>query len=128
MPSLFPHFVRRAVLFGFSIAFLIGATAAHAADPPTFSDPEVTAFAKDYSKFVDDYAANMKDYVAATKANDTAKAEAISKKTEDLQTKQQNLQVQALLMQSKLKAEEVQRYSDFMDVTLKKLVDSMQPQ
>ena len=118
------HFAPLCLTF----AFLAFASVTRADDVPTFSDPDVTAFAKDYGTFVDDYTVIMKDYMAAVKANDTAKMQAAATKAQTYQTKVQELQTKGAALQGKVKPEEAQRFSEYMQKEVKKLTDSLQGQ
>lgn len=126
MKSYFPFLRRRFTLLGCSLAFLTCAAVVRADDTPTFSDPAVTAFAKDYSTFVDQYAVLMKDYMGAVKANDTAKMQASAAKMQEFQTKVQDLQTKGAALQGKVKPDEAQKFSDYMQACVKKMTDALQ--
>ena len=102
LSTLRRHFTPLCLAFAF-LAF--AATTRADDDAPTFSDPDVTSFAKDYGTFVDEGVVIMKDYMAAAKANDTAK----------MQADQQ-------------KADETKKFTDYMQKEVKKLTDSLQGQ
>ena len=125
MKSSFSRLRRHFTLFGFSLVFLAFAAVVRADDVPSFSDPAVTAFAKDYSTFVDQYAALMKDYMGAVKANDTAKMQASAAKMQEFQTKVTDLQTKGAALQGKVKPDETQKFSDYMQACVKRLTDSM---
>lgn len=125
-PSLPPALRRRLALFCCSLAFLAFAGVVRADDVPAFSDPAVTAFAKDYSNFVDQYAALMKDYMSAVKANDTAKMQASTAKMQDFQTKVADLQTKGVALQGKVKPDEAKKFSDYMQACVKRMTDAMQ--
>ena len=118
--------LRRLVLLCCSLAFLASADITRAADTPSFSDPDVTAFAKDYNDFVDQYIVVMKDYMAAAKANDTAKLQTLATKVQDFGTRATGLQTKAASIQGKVKPEEAQRFSEYMQACVKKMTDAMQ--
>ena len=109
-------------------AFLAFASVTRADDVPTFSDPDVNAFTRDYTTFVDQYTVIMKDYMAAVKSNDTAKMQAAAEKAQTYQTKVQELQTKGAGLQGKLKPEEAQRFSEYMQKEVKKLTDSLSRQ
>ena len=117
---------RRLVLLCCSLAFLAFAGLSRADDTPSFSDPAVTAFAKDYSTFVDQYTAILKDYMAAAKANDTAKMQAGAAKMQEFQTKVTDLQTKGAALAGKVKPEEAQKFSDYMQACVKRMTDAMQ--
>lgn len=126
MKSSFSRLRRNVTLFGFSLVFLVCAAVVRADDVPTFSDPAVTAFAKDYSTFVDQYAVLMKDYMTAAKANDTAKLQAIGTKMQEFQTKVTDLQTKGTALQGKVKPDEAKKFSDYMQACVKKMTDALQ--
>ena len=117
---------RHLALGGFSLVFLAVASLVRADDVPAFSDPSVTAFVKDYSAFVDQYSVLMKDYLAAVKTNDTAKLQASAAKMQEFQTKVADLQTKGAALQGKVKPEETQKFSDYMQACVKKMTDAMQ--
>ena len=118
------HFTPLCLVF----AFLAFASVTRADDVPTFSDPDVNSFAKDYGTFVDQYTVIMKDYMAAVKANDTAKMQAAAEKAQTYQTKVQELQTKGAGLQGKLKPEEAQKFGEYMQKEIKKLTDSLSGQ
>jgi hypothetical protein len=81
-------------------------------EAPTFSDPDVTAFCKDYAKFVDDYSEAYK----ASKAGDNSKLS-------DLQTKSQDLQTKAAQVAGKVKPDEAQKFQTYISSIMQKLLD-----
>lgn len=81
-------------------------------DTPTFSDPDVTAFAKDYAKFVDDYA----DAYKASKAGDQSKLSALQAKSQDLQTR-------SAQVAPKVKPDEAQKFQTYISSVMQKLLD-----
>ena len=83
-------------------------------DVPTFSDPDVTNFAKTYSQFVDDYV----DAYKAVKAGDNTKITA-------LQARAPQLQAQAAQVAGKLKPEESSKFQTFVTACTQKMVDAM---
>ena len=83
-------------------------------DVPTFSDPDVTNFAKTYSQFVDDYV----DACKAVKAGDNTKITA-------LQARAPELQAQAAQVAGKLKPEESTKFQTFVTACTQKMVDAM---
>lgn len=85
-------------------------------DIPTFSDPDVTSFVKSYAQFVDD----VIDAYKAAKAGDNSKITALQAKLPALQT-----QAAQLASTGKLKAEEANKYSTFVQSCTQKLVDAM---
>ena len=123
-PSLRRHFAPLCLVF----AFFAFASVTRADDVPTFSDPDVTAFVRDYSTFVDQYTVVMKDYMAAVKANDTAKMQAAAEKAQPYQAKAQDLQTKGATLQGKVKPEEAQKLSEYMQKEVKKLTDSLSGQ
>ncbi len=125
MNSLSSTLRRRLVLLCCSLAFLAFAGLAHADDTPSFSDPAVTQFAKDYNDFVSQYVAFMKDYMAAANANDAAKLQAIAAKAQDFQTKGTDLQTKAAAIQGKVKPEEAQKFADYMEACVKRMTDGL---
>ena len=118
------HFAPLCLAF----AFLAFASVSRADDVPTFSDPDVTAFARDYHTFVDEYTVIMKEYMAAVKSNDTAKMQASAEKAQKYQTRVQELQTKGAGLQGKVKPDEAQRFSEYMQKEVKKLTDSLQAQ
>ena len=120
--SLHRHFAPLCLVF----AFLAFASVTRAQDAPTFSDPDVTSFAKDYGTFVDEGVVIMKEYMAAAKANDTTKMQADQAKVQAFQGKAQDLQTRGAALQGKLKPEETQKFSEYMQKEVKKLTDAMQ--
>ena len=125
LSTLRRHFAPLCLAFAF-LAF--AATTRADDDAPTFSDPDVTSFAKDYGTFVDEGVVIMKDYMAAAKANDTAKMQADQQKVQAFQTKAQELQTRGAALQGKLKADETKKFTDYMQKEVKKLTDSLQGQ
>jgi hypothetical protein len=83
-------------------------------DVPTFSDPDVTNFAKTYSDFVNDYI----DAYKAAKAGDNSKITA-------LQAKAPQLQAQAAQVAGKLKPEESSKFQTFVTACSQKMLDAM---
>jgi hypothetical protein len=83
-------------------------------DVPTFSDPDVTNFAKTYSQFVDDYI----DAYKAAKAGDNTKITA-------LQAKAPELQAQAAQVSGKVKPEESSKFQTFVTACSQKMLDAM---
>ena len=122
--SLRRHFAPLCLTF----AFLAFASVTHAQEAPTFNDPDVTSFAKDYGTFVDEGVVIMKEYMAAAKANDTAKMQDDQGKVQAFQAKAQQLQTRGAALQGKLKPEETQKFTEYMQKEVKKLTDAMQGQ
>jgi hypothetical protein len=83
-------------------------------DVPTFSDPDVTNFAKTYSDFVNDYI----DAYKAAKAGDNSKITA-------LQAKAPQLQAQAAQVAGKVKQEESSKFQTFVAACSQKMLDAM---
>jgi hypothetical protein len=83
-------------------------------DVPTFSDPDVTNFAKTYSDFVNDYI----DAYKAAKAGDNSKITA-------LQAKAPQLQAQAAQVTGKVKPEESSKFQTFVAACSQKMLDAM---
>jgi hypothetical protein len=81
-------------------------------DVPTFSDPDVTAFVKNYAQFVHDY----EDAYKAIKAGDDAKLHALQDKSSELQSQARNVS-------AKVKPDEAQRFTDFLEKCAQRLVD-----
>ncbi len=111
-----------------AFAFLAFASITRADDVPTFSDPAVTAFARDYNAFVDQYIVIMKDYLSAAKANDTAKMQAAQAKMQTFQTQAMDLQTKGSSLQGKLKPEETKKFTDYVSACVKKMTDALQAQ
>ena len=116
------HFAPLCLAF----AFLAFASVTRADDVPTFSAPEVNDFVKDYTTFVDQYPVVMKDYMAAVKANDTAKMQEDMGKAQQFQTQAQGLQTKGAALQGKLKPEETQKFSEYMQKEVTMLTDALQ--
>lgn len=91
---------------------------------PTFSDPEVTAYAKSYWEFTDHYAANMKNYMAAVKSGDTAKMQEASKKVQEDATKSAEIQTKSTTISGKVKPDEVQKFSGYLQKCAQKMADA----
>lgn len=91
---------------------------------PTFSDPEVTAYAKSYGEFTDHYAANMKNYLAAVKSGDTAKMQEAAKKVQEDTTKSAEIQTKSATISSKVKPDEVQKFSGYLQKCAQKMADA----
>ena len=89
-----------AVLLAFS-----GAASLFAADLPKFSDPEVNAFARDYSAYTDDSIALNKE-VAAGKM-DSAKMQSLLAKAEPLMNRR-------VALEAKVKADEKDKFNKFL--------------
>jgi hypothetical protein len=83
-------------------------------DVPTFSDPDVTNFAKTYSDFVNDYI----DAYKAAKAGDNTKITA-------LQAKAPQLQAQAAQVAGKVTPEESSKFQTFVAACSQKMLDAM---
>ena len=96
--------------------------------PPTFSDPDVTAFIKSYGEFADHYSANMKDYMAAVKSGDAAKMQAGATKMQADTTKSAEIQTKASAMTGKIKPDEVQKFSGYLQKCAQKMADAAKPQ
>ncbi len=122
--SLRRHFAPLCLTF----AFLAFASVTRADDTPTFSAPEVNAFVQDYSAFVDQGVAIMKQYMADAKANDTAKMQEDMTKVQQFQAQTGNLQAKGAALQGKLKPDETQKFTDYIQKEIKKLTDAMQGQ
>lgn len=122
---------RHLGLFAFSLVLMCTCLAAtvRADDPaPTFSDPEVTAFVKAYGDFTDKYTANMKAYMADVKANDTTKMQADAAKMQTDATKSAELSTKAQAMSGKVKPDEVQKFSGYLQKCAQKMADAAKPQ
>lgn len=96
--------------------------------PPTFNDPDVTAFVKSYGDFADHYSANMKDYMAAVKSGDTAKMQAGAAKMQADTSKSAEIQAKASAMTGKIKPDEVQKFSAYLQKCAQKMADAAKPQ
>jgi hypothetical protein len=81
-------------------------------DVPTFSDPDVTAFVRNYAQFVHYY----EDAYKEMKAGNNSKVQALQAKSTELQTEAGNVS-------TKVKREEVQRFTDFIQKCAQQLVD-----
>jgi hypothetical protein len=81
-------------------------------DIPTFSDPDVSSFVKKYAQFVVDY----EDAYKAMKAGDNSKVQALQTKAAELQTESGNVS-------EKVKPEEAQRFTEFIQRCSQRLVD-----
>jgi hypothetical protein len=106
-------FLSFAVLLFIALSF---ATRLLADDIPTFNDPDVSSFAKKYAQFVVDY----EDAYKAMKAGDNSKVQA-------LQSKAAELQAEAGNVSEKVKPEEAQRFTEFIERCSQKLVDITKP-
>ena len=124
MRSRFLTFRRRIILFGLSLALLALIGIARADDVPTFSDPAVTAYAKAYGEFTDHYSANMKEYMAAVKSNDTTKMQAAAAKMQPDQAKAQEMATQSATISGKVKPDEVQKFSEYLQKCAQKMTDA----
>jgi hypothetical protein len=82
-------------------------------DLPTFSDPDVNTFVKSYAQFVDSYIEALK----AAKTGD-------SSKLANVQTKATELQAQAAQATGKLKAEESEKFQQFLTTCTTKITDA----
>ena len=122
--SLRRHFAPLCLVF----AFLAFASVTRADDTPTFSAPEVNDFVRDYSAFVDQGVAIMKQYMEDAKANDTAKMQLDMTKVQQFQAQTGNLQAKGAALQGKLKPDETQKFTDYIQKEIKKLTDAMQGQ
>jgi len=96
-------------------AFSIFAFSARALadDLPTFSDPDVNTFVKNYAQFVDDYITALK----AAKTGDNSKLAGV-------QTKAGELQGQATQAAGKLKPDESDKYQKFVATCSQKITDA----
>ena len=102
------------LIFAVMVTGSLVANRAFGDDVPTFSDPDVTNFAKTYSQFVDDYI----DAYKAAKAGDNSKITA-------LQAKAPQLQAQAAQVAGKLKPEESSKFQIFVTACSQKMLDAM---
>ena len=113
MKSSFSRFFTR---FACAAALaLVFATAAPAADLPKFSDPEVTAFAKDYSAYTDESIAAAKE--ASSGKVDTAKMQALMAKAEGMMNRQ-------MAIEAKLKPDDKEKYDKFMNECMQRMTDA----
>jgi hypothetical protein len=96
------------------IAFVVLSFASRifADEVPTFSDPDVTAFVKNYAQFVHDY----EDAYKEMKAGNNSKVQALQAKSTELQTEAGNVS-------TKVKPDEAQRFTDFIQKCAQKLLD-----
>ena len=106
------------------VANLACTALAHAADTPTFSDPVVRAYAKSYGEFADHYAADMKDYMAGIKSFDTTKLQAAAAKMQPDQVKAQELATKSATISGKVKPDEAQKFSAYLQNSAQKMSDA----
>ena len=102
-----PAFKSACVLLLVVIAL---ATRLFADDVPTFSDADVTTFVKSYGQFVTEYV----DAYKAAKAGDNSKLQA-------LEAKSQELQRQVAQIIGKIKPDEAEKFSTFIDQCSEKI-------
>ena len=88
---------------------------AHAADIPKFSDPDVTAFAKDYSAYTDESIVAAKE--ASAGKVDTAKMQALMAKAEGMMNRQ-------MAVEAKLKPDDKVKYDKFMTECMQRMTDA----
>ena len=124
MPKLILLLSRRLSLCCLALAVFAVASVARAQDVPKFTDPDVTAFVKTYGEFADQYAAIMKDYMAAMKSGDTTKMQASSQKVQGLQGKTMELQTESSKLTTKLKPEETQKFTAYLQACAQKMADA----
>ena len=117
--------LRRVGLFCLALAMFTVVSVARADDVPKFSDPDVTAFAKSYGDFTTEYISIMQDYMAAAKSGDAAKMQASGQKVQDLQTKAAALQTESTKLTTKLKPEETEKFSTYLQGCAQKMVDAL---
>ena len=96
------------------LAFTLVAVS-YAADLPKFSDPEVTAFARDYSAYVDESIASAKE--ASAGKVDMAKMQALMAKAETMMNRQ-------AAVEAKIKPDEKARYDKFMADCAQRMTDA----
>ncbi len=125
MPKNKPTLLRRVSLFCVALAMFAVVSVVRADDVPTFSDPDVTAFARSYGDFTTEYISIMKDYMAAAKSGDSSKMQASGTKVQDLQTKAADLQTQSTKLATKLKPEETEKFSTYLQGCAQKMVDAL---
>jgi len=85
-------------------------------DIPTFSDPDVNIFVKSYAQFVIDYV----DAYKAAKTGDGSKLQALQPRTRELQA-------QAAEIPSKIKPDEADKFSTFIDRCSEKISNVTKP-
>ena len=125
MPKHKPTLLRRVSLFCLALAMFTVVSVVRADDAPKFSDPDVTAFAKSYGDFTTEYISIMKDYMAAAKSGDATKMQASGAKVQELQTKAADLQTQSTKLTTKLKPEETEKFSTYLQGCAQKMVDAL---
>ncbi len=80
---------------------------------PKFNEPEVAAYAKTYAEFTEQYIVAAK----AAKAGDDSKMKALDAKTQELQAQSEKLAV-------KLKADETEKFMEFMSKCAERMVNA----
>ena len=124
MKSRFSTLRHRIVLLCLPVALFTLGGIVRADDVPTFSDPEVTAYAKAYGEFADHYSADMKDYMAAVKSGDTATMQAAAAKMQPDSAKAQEMATKSATISSKVKPDEVQKFSGYLQKCALKMSDA----
>ncbi len=124
MLTCFSTLRRHVGLLGFSLVLFTGASLVHADDVPTFSDPDVTAYAKSYGEFADHYSADMKNYMATVKSGDSAKMQEAAKKMQDDAAKASEMSTKSAAISSKVKPDEAQKFSGYLQKCAQKMADA----
>jgi hypothetical protein len=104
--------IRSAAKKGCTLLFVVLAFSNHlfADDVPTFSNPDVNAFVKSYAQFVIDYV----DAYRAAKTGDSSKLQALQPRTRELQA-------QVAEIPGKIKPDEAEKFSIFIDQCSEKI-------
>ena len=128
MTNRFSTLRRHLGLLCLSLVLFTGVSLVRADDVPTFSDPEVTAFAKSYGEFADHYSADMKNYMATMKTGDTAKMQEAAKKMQDNAAQAQAMISKSATVSAKIKPDETQKLTAYLQKCAQKMADAAKPQ
>ncbi len=119
---------RHVGLLCLSLAVFTGASLVRADDVPTFSDPDVTAYAKSYGEFADHYSADMKAYMATVKSGDSTKMQDAAKKMQDDAAKASEMSTKSATIGTKVKPDEAQKFSMYLQKCAQKMADAAKQQ
>ena len=116
--------IRRFNVLCIGLALVAVTGVVRADDVPAFSDPDVTAYVKAYGEFTDHYSVNMKQYMADMKGGDTTKMQADAAKMQADQAKAQDLATKSATISGKVKPDETQKFSEYLQKCAQKMADA----